>query len=96
MEWEMDKGKEFNKFGYLEFEGKYLFGMKNCKGKEYDNFGNAIFEGEYSLDIIMGKGKEYDRNGSIRNEGNYINGMTTKSLLKISHFDKNIYVNIIN
>ncbi len=30
------KGKEYNEYGQLEFEGEYMYGEKN-KGKEYDN-----------------------------------------------------------
>ena len=40
------KGKEFNYYFNLEFEGEYLNGLINGKGKEYyDN--KLIFEGEY-------------------------------------------------
>ena len=40
------KGKEFNYYFNLEFEGEYLNGLINGKCKEYyDN--KLIFEGEY-------------------------------------------------
>jgi len=41
------KVKEYNKYGYLIFEGGYLNGKRNGKGKEYDYDGKLIFEGEY-------------------------------------------------
>ena len=40
------KVKEYNYYGYLEFEGEYLNGLRNGKGKEY-KYGELIFEGEY-------------------------------------------------
>ena len=41
------KGKEYNKYGNLIFEGEYLNGKRNGKGKEYDEYGKLKFEGEY-------------------------------------------------
>ena len=47
------EGKEYNSFGNLEFEGKYLNGKRNGKGKEYDLNGKLMFEGEYRYDKKM-------------------------------------------
>ena len=41
------KGKEYNKWGILIYEGEYFNGKKHGKGKKYDDNGNLIFEGEY-------------------------------------------------
>ena len=41
------KGKEYNEFGELEFEGEYLNGKRTGKGKKYDLNGKLEFEGEY-------------------------------------------------
>ena len=38
------KGKEYDEFGELIFEGEYLNGQRNGKGKEYYK-GELIFEG---------------------------------------------------
>ena len=43
------KGKDYNNYGRLTFEGEYLNGLKNGKGKEYYNYGILIFEGVYLL-----------------------------------------------
>ena len=40
------KGKEFDYYSKLLFEGEYLNGKRNGKGKEYYN-GNLEYEGEY-------------------------------------------------
>ena len=40
------KGKEYNEYGGLLYEGEYLNGERNGIGKEYDE-SNLIFEGEY-------------------------------------------------
>ena len=40
------KGKEYDKFGNLLFEGEYLNGERKI-GKEYNEFGNIVYEGEY-------------------------------------------------
>ena len=39
------KGKEYDFYGKLQFEGEYLNGKRNGKGKEYDFNGKLIFEG---------------------------------------------------
>ena len=65
--------KEFDKHGYLEFEGDYLNGERNGKGKEYD-YGNLEFEGEYLNGKRNGKGKEYYNDGKLKFEGEYLNG----------------------
>jgi len=39
------KGKEYNYFGKLEYEGEYLNGKKIRKGREYDYNGALQFEG---------------------------------------------------
>ena len=57
------KGKEYNEYGKLIFEGEFLNGIKNGKGKEYDSYGKLIFEGEYKNGKRNGNGKEYIDNG---------------------------------
>jgi len=64
--------KDYNRYGYLIFEGEYLNGLRNGKGKEY-NYDNLVFEGEYLNGFRNGKGKEYDSNGDIVFEGEYLN-----------------------
>ena len=66
------KVKEYDKVGYLLFEGEYLNGWRNRKGKEYWN-GILIFEGEYLNGLRNGKGKEYNH-GNLKFEGEYLNG----------------------
>ena len=47
------KGKEYNYYGELIFEGEYLDGKRwNGKGIAYDKYSKLIFESEY----INGKG----------------------------------------
>ena len=41
------KGKKYNNYGKLTFEGVYINGKKNGKGKKYNKNGNLIFEGDY-------------------------------------------------
>ena len=53
------KGKEYNDYGTLNFEGDYLKGERNGKGKEYYNDDKLKFEGEYLNGKRNGKGKEY-------------------------------------
>ena len=53
------KGKEYNWYGELIFEGEYLNRKRNGKGKEYDEYGNLMFEGEYLNGKRNGKGKKY-------------------------------------
>ena len=49
------KGKEYDKYGYLIFEGEYLYGDRNGKGKEYWNNNTLKFEGEYLNEKEMEK-----------------------------------------
>ena len=69
------KVKEYDKVGYLLFEGEYLNGWRNGKGKEYWN-DILIFEGEYLNGEKNGMGKEYDGldNSELIFEGVYLNG----------------------
>ena len=53
------KGQEYDKWGYLIFEGECLDGDRNGKGKEYYKNGNIKFEGEY-LNNKKWNGKLYD------------------------------------
>ena len=48
------KGKEYNPYGILLFEGEYLYNYR-MKGREYIK-GILEFEGEY----LIGNGKEKD------------------------------------
>ena len=69
------KGKEYNKYDDLIFEGEYLNGKRNGKGREYyDENGYLKFEGEYLNGKRNGKGKEYNDNGKLLFEGEYLNG----------------------
>ena len=52
------KGKEFNYYFNLEFEGEYLNGLINGKGKEYYTNCQLVFECEYLFGYKI-KGKEY-------------------------------------
>ena len=53
------KGKVYDYFGKLEYEGEYLDGEKNGKGKEYYANGKLKFEGEY-LNGKRWNGKGYN------------------------------------
>ena len=64
-------GKEYNSYGFLMFEGEYLYGWK-YKGKEYIK-GILEFEGEY-LNDKKWDGKGYDKNGNVIYELNNGNG----------------------
>ena len=73
------EGKEYNRFGKLDFEGKYLNGKRNGKGKEYCyESGKLIFEGEYLNGHINGKGKEYNQYGKLIFEGEFLYGYKLK------------------
>ena len=68
------KGKEFNYYFNLEFEGEYLNGLINGKGKEYYN-NKLIFEGEYlNGEKWNGTIKIFDSNKILEFEGEYLNG----------------------
>ena len=43
----MEKEKEYDFNGKLEYEGEYLIGKKHGFGKEYFYNGNVLFEGEF-------------------------------------------------
>ena len=58
------KGKEYNSYGNLVFEGEYLYGERNGKGKEYFYGGKMKFEGEY-LNGKKWNGKGYNGNTNI-------------------------------
>ena len=54
------KGKEYNIYDKLIYEGEYKCGERNGKGKEYDDYyDNLTFEGEYLNGKRNGNGKEY-------------------------------------
>ena len=67
------KGKEYDKYGRIEFEGEYLNGKRNGKGEEYEH-GKIKFKGEYLNGIRHGQGKEYDLFGNINFDGVFLNG----------------------
>ena len=67
--------KEYNDYGKLKFEVKFLNGKKHGKCKEYDFNGSLNFEGEYFYGIRHGKCKEYNYDGSLKFEGEYKNGL---------------------
>ena len=60
------KGKEFDEFGYLIFEGEFSRG-KRYKGKEYFRNGQLMFDGEYSNGRRI-NGKAYNQNGQLQLE----------------------------
>ena len=62
------KGKEFNIFDKLIFEGEYLKGERNGKGKEYNYDGKLGFEGQYLNGKRNGQGKEYNYDGKKSDE----------------------------
>jgi len=66
------KGKEYDIYDKLIFEGEYLNGERNGKGKEYYN-GEIAFEGEYLNGKRNGNGKEYYYDKLIF-EDEYLNG----------------------
>ena len=66
------KVKEYNKEGYLIYEGEYLNGKRNGKGKEFNEFSEIIYEGEYLKHKRNGKGIEYD--GFDKEEVVYLRG----------------------
>ena len=69
------KGKEYDIFGHLEFEGEYLNGKRNGKGKEYGSWSSKLkFEGEYLNGKRNGKGKEFDPDGNVLFAGEYLKG----------------------
>ena len=54
------KGKRYNWYDQLIFEGEYINGQRSGKGKEYDYYnGKLVFEGEYLNGKRNGKGKRY-------------------------------------
>ena len=63
------KGKEYDEYGNLIFEGEYLKGKRN--GKEYYYDSKLKFEGEYLKEKRNGKGKEYYHYGKLKFEGEY-------------------------
>ena len=65
------KGKEYNKYGELEYEGDFYI-ERHGKGKEYNRDGDLRFEGEYANGKRNGKGKAY-YNGKLIYEGEYLN-----------------------
>ena len=73
------RGKEYNIYGHLIYEGEYLNGERNGKGKEYryntiDKITFIKFEGEYLNGKRNGKGKDLSIEGKILFEGEYLNG----------------------
>ncbi len=73
------KGKEYNYYGELIFEGEYLNRKKwKGKGKEYHDNNELKFEGEYLNGEKYGKGKGYNYYGNLIFEGEYLNGKRNK------------------
>jgi antitoxin component YwqK of YwqJK toxin-antitoxin module len=68
------KGKEYNEYDILIFEGEHLNGKRNGKGKEYF-CGELVFDGEYLYGKKHGKAKEYDKyKNKLLFEGEYLYG----------------------
>ena len=51
------KGKEYDIYDKLIFEGEYKNGVRNGKGKEY-YYNQLVFDGEYLNGFINGIGKQ--------------------------------------
>ena len=76
------KGKEYNYYGQLDFEGEYLNGKRNGKGKEYYKNGKKWngkgydYYSKFIYEIKEGKCHiiEYQNNGKKLFEGEYLNG----------------------
>ena len=74
---EKTKGKEYNIYANLEYEGEFLNGERNGKGKEYSH-SLSKFEGEYFKGKRWnGKKLQYYMNGKIRAEFEYTKGKIT-------------------
>ena len=86
------KGKEYDKYGNMIFDGEYLNGKRKGRGKEYCN-NKVIFEGEY-LNGKRWNGKEtgyYRRSDKKFFEIDYIkgkNGMAKYLMRKIILYAK--------
>ena len=84
------RGKEYNKFGILIFEGDYINGEKNGYGAEYYE-NELIFQGEYLRGHKI-KGKEYEKyaNYELVFEGKYLNDQRWEGMGKeIIHYEIN-------
>ena len=83
------KGKEYNKYGDMIYEGEFLRGKRNGKGKEYYYSNSIKFEGEYlngnpwngnfefcfkSYELKNGKGFVKEYVDGLIFEGEYLNG----------------------
>ena len=74
---ERTKGKEYNLYGTLLYEGEYLNGERKGKGKEYA-LQKLKFEGKYLKGKRWtGKKMQYYMNDKIRAEYEYTNGKIT-------------------
>ena len=60
------KGKEYDIFGQLIFDGEYLNRQRNGKGKEFYDNGQIKFDGEYKNGLKWNY-KEYDVLNNIIN-----------------------------
>ena len=75
IEFEADgKGKEYDSYDELKFEGEYLNGERNGKGKEYYLNGELKFEGEY-LNGDRLSGKIFDIKTNMYYDLEKINGL---------------------
>ena len=74
------KGKEYGKFGNIEYEGEYLNGKRkkiklyNRFINQYDKEGNLIYHGNEINIEMNGKVKEYDNENRLLFEGEYLQG----------------------
>ena len=93
------KGKEYNFFNQLLYEGEFLNGERNGNGKEYSDYdGTLIYEGEFFDGKRNGKGKEYNDKGYVIFEGEFSNGDWKNGKRKIYNDDdklisEELYVN---
>ena len=61
-EWKKDgKGKIYDEFGHLIFDGNFENGIKKGKGNIYNYSGELIFEGEFDNNKKI-RGKKYEYN----------------------------------
>ena len=74
------KGKEYDDYGRLIFDGEYLNGYK-LNGKGYDSNHNIIYELKNGKEEKNGKGIEYLYNNIIF-EGEYLKGKRWNGIIK--------------
>ena len=67
------KGKKFDKYGNIIYDGEIINGKANGKGILYYKNG-YYYVGQWLNDKKNGKGTIYDKNGNVNYEGDFVNG----------------------